>query len=101
MSSVRIPRSRGVASIAVTQKSARSGEMLVPTANDHPTVRPKRDCHAIGSIRTLGTASRRPRDSATTMSAAGYPRTTGRSGARSSITQREANDGPRSTTARR
>jgi 16S rRNA (cytosine(1402)-N(4))-methyltransferase len=39
--------------------------------------------------------------SATTRSAAGEPRTTGRSGARSSTPQREANDGPRSTTARR
>src|SRR6266545_4269652 len=89
--SARIPRSLGSTVSAFTQKSAWPWLDDAPAANDQPT----------GSTRTVGSATRLPRSSATTRSAAGEPRTTGSSGATSSTTHRDANDGPRSTTTRR
>src|SRR5207247_3813346 len=100
-SSSRVPRSLASAPSAVTANSARSRDAGVPAANDHPTVRPNRSRQSSGSTRTIGSAIRRPRSSATTSSAAGEPRTTGSSGARSSTSQRDANDGPTSMTTRR
>src|SRR5207249_4157029 len=99
-SPARLPRSVAAAPSAGTAKSARLSRGLCPlgppTSNVQPTVRSNRRSQDTRSNVQVGMATRRPRSSLTTRSAAGEPRTLGRTGASSSLPI-PTNAGPVST----